>query len=269
MKTYIFLEYKRLLTDKKFKLIFLIFLSLILASFTYTCYTVYGENLSSIRAYYEMSIIQGIPSSFIRSALIILLPLISSIIYSDSYYQEYSTGVYKNIVTKISRKKYLLSKIIVNFSIVFFILFFLLFINELLTLITFPLQGYDSNFSLPSYSIITHNEWFLDILRLSKPYLYNIVIIFNFCLISSILSTLTLVLCFSNTKKWLINCFSVFIFYITLMILSQILKIPQLSFSSYIVFPAVGNIQSFLIIILILVFLILSLLLYSIKKENY
>lgn len=269
MKKYIFLEYKRFLKSKRFNLIFLFLLMVILSSFTYSCYIFYGDNLSSIRASYEMSIIQGIPSSFARSTLIVLLPLISSIIYSDSYSQEHSTGVYINIVTKISRKKYLLAKILANFSIVFVMLFSLLCINELLTFIAFPLQGYDSNFLFPSYSIISHKSWFLDTLRLSKPYAFNFIIILNFCLISSFISTITLILTFFNRYKWIVNCFIVFISYIALMILSHILNIPKFSLTSYISFPAIGDIYSLFLLILILSILILGIFLQALRRDNY
>ncbi|SFD02887.1 hypothetical protein [Clostridium uliginosum] len=268
MKKYILIEYVNCLKSRKFKIIFFFLMILVISPFVYSCYKFYGNNLSSIRAASDMSIIQGIASSFARSTLVLLLPLLSAVIYSDSYSVEYNNGVFKNIITKIPKKQYLISKVLVNISVVFVTFFIVLSINELLTLLAFPLEGYDNNFSLPSYIVMIRENWFLDNIRSYNPYLYDWIIIFNISLSAALISTITLIICFLNKYKWLINSFIVFISYISWMIITEILKIKNFSITSYLDFPAIGNIYSLAFLIFILIALIITIFLYSIKNKN-
>lgn len=176
------LELKNCLHRKEFKLIFLTMMLISIGSFLFSCFykwggNQYGGSLLHVRSAYEMSIIQVSGGSII-SALCFLLPLFAALIYSDTYYSDSQSGVYKSILTRTDPKVFLWAKTLVISVVTFFTFFIPLIINQLLCLIAFPIQGFDNNQGLPPYDIGIQNyssEWMFDLVRLQSPFLYNLI----------------------------------------------------------------------------------------------
>ncbi len=176
------LELKNCLHRKEFKFIFLLMMLISIGSFLFSCFykwggNQYGGSLLYVRSAYEMSIIQG-TGGLIISALCFLLPLFAVLIYSDTYYSDSQSGVYKSILTRTDPKVFLWTKSLVISVVTFFTFFIPLLINQLLCLIAFPTQGFDNNQGLPPYDIGIQNyssEWMFDLVRLQSPFLYNLI----------------------------------------------------------------------------------------------
>ncbi|WP_223066072.1 hypothetical protein [Paenibacillus caui] len=173
--------------------VFLFFL-LSIGSFLFACYRSFGSDLMHIRSAYEMSLLQYTSTKTILIIELILLPLLAPIIYSDSFYSDLRTGIYKNVLTRTGFRSYLWAKEIVIFLATFLTIFIPLLINQLLCLITFPQTGYDNRFNLPPYDIGFQNydsEAILDLLRLEHPMLYNLAFIILISLMAAAFAVFT------------------------------------------------------------------------------
>ncbi|MGL5152167.1 MAG: hypothetical protein ACRC7N_16555 [Clostridium sp.] len=269
MKNYILLELKRILNCRKYKGIVMLLFMFVISAFIYTCKNNYGEYLSYVHSASEMGIIQGIPSGYAMNTLVILLPIIASILYADSYHKEYNNGVSKIIQTKISKRNYFLSKIIVNIIIVFCTIFSLVALNEVLTFIAFPKNGYFNNAGVAAYTYEYNREFFIDMLRITNPYLYNTIIIAIYALFGALISTLTLVITFVSKSKWIVNLFITFIPYIILMIIGHLFNMQKFSFTSYIEPVRFGDIYSLMVLITFTSILVISIYRYSLVNDSF
>ncbi|MGE6631658.1 ABC transporter permease [Bacillus sp. NPDC077027] len=249
---------------------FLVILSLL--GFCMECFAIYGGKMSSVRSSAESSMIQGTYSISILMMILILFPIISGVVFSDSLYTEYNSGVYKNILTKIHKKTYVLSKAVVVFFTTFLVVLIPLVLNQLLCFMFFPSEGFDNKYSLPPFDIGVqnfHKEYLFDFIRIQSPQLYIFVQIFVISLFASAISILT---------------FSVYFFFLDKNRIVGVIVVFGLYVSSIIVFNVVGltgyslydqlspeHIGSFTVMIIWFLFiLILSLILTiisGIKKE--
>lgn len=177
MKNILLFEVKHCFTSRKFKIIFLMCTIIAIMSFLVNVNFYYGKNIIEIRSAFDVNIINGTKSSAIRMVILTLLPLISLLLYSDSFLIDYNTGMYKNIISRISSKKYILNKIIVIVTISFFTIFYMFLLNEILCLITFPIDGISDNFGNPSFVKTYVPDAFLALTKLRNPYLYDFIMI--------------------------------------------------------------------------------------------
>lgn len=203
------MELKNCLSRIEFKVVFLVFFLISIGTFIEACYIVYGSELTFIRSAYEMSILQGTSTKIMMNILLVLLPLIIPVIYSNSLITDLRSGVYKNILTRSDLKAYLWAKVSVTFLVSFFTVFIPLFINQILCLITFPQVGYDNRFALPSYDIGIQNydsQAIMDVLRLGHPLLYNMV----FMVLISLMASLFSIFAFAAFLTFNYNQFSIF-----------------------------------------------------------
>lgn len=169
-------EFKRCIRRAEFKIVFLIVFLISVCAFLAACYSTYGADLSTVRSAYEMTILQGPSTSIILSMLLVLLPLLAPIIYSDTLHNELKSGVYQSVLTRTNLRVYIWSKVITIFVVVFLTFFIPLAVNQILCFIAFPLIGYDSIFGFPPYDIGIQNfdpTSMLDLMRIQKPLLYN------------------------------------------------------------------------------------------------
>lgn len=77
------------------------------------------------------------PSS-IGATLIIIMPLLSSLCYSDTYCEDLSCGIIKNIYTRKEKKKYLITKYIANFIISGVAIAVPLVVNYIILILRYP-----------------------------------------------------------------------------------------------------------------------------------
>ncbi|WP_129598086.1 hypothetical protein [Anaerophilus nitritogenes] len=186
MKKLLKIEFTHCINSRSFKFVFSTLLFISLSGYLINCYEFYGNKLSFIRSAFEYSIIQGVYSRFLMETELFLLPILACIIYSDSYFMDAKLGTYKNIITRVNKKNYIIAKGIIVFIVTFFTFFIPLMLNQLLCFIAFPIQGYDNNYAIMPYDIGFQNytkEFLFDLLRLQSPFLYNMtyMIIISLC----------------------------------------------------------------------------------------
>ncbi len=193
MRKILKLELKNCLQGFGFKFSCCLLLLISISSFLINCFKFYGIRLSLVRSSYEVSIVQGVYSFFIMNILVYMTPLFASLVYADSLYSDRKQGIHKNIITRISAKKYIVSKAIIVFGVTWCTYFLTLCINQILCFITFPIKGNDLNTGLPTYDIGIQNfhaEFLFDLLRLQSPLAYNlmyIVLISTFASVAALL----------------------------------------------------------------------------------
>lgn len=245
MKQMLILEFKNCINRKEFKFIFSFLMFMAIGAFLFTASSFYGFQLSFVRSAYESSMIQGIYSQFILSAEIILLPLLASIIYSDSFYADSKSGVYKSILARTDKKTYLIAKAIVIFAVTFLVFLIPLLINQLLSFTAFPLVGFDNNYSLPSYDIGIQNYsgqgWLFEVLRLQSPFLFNVVGMLKISLFAALFALLTYSVYFVYKKGKLAGIAGVFFLYIVLSIAFDFIGLRQYGIINYLYMPTQGT----------------------------
>lgn len=196
MKRMFHLELKNCLHRKEFKIIFLILMIISIGSFLFSCFykgggNQYGGSLLQVRSAFEMSMIQGPGVRIILSSIVLLIPLFSVIIFSDSYYSDCQSGVYKSILTRANQNVYVWAKSLVILTVTFLSFLIPFLINQLLCLIAFPIKGFDNNHALPPYDIGIQNfssEWMFDLIRLQSPLLYNLIFMILISFTASLLA---------------------------------------------------------------------------------
>lgn len=178
MKRMLILEFKNCLNRKEFQWIFAIIMLVSIGGFLLACADYYGAGMMTVRSAYEMSLLQSTSTWTVFSTLLVLLPLLAVIIYSDSHYSDVQSGVYKSIITRVDHRIYVWAKAIVLFVVTFCTFFIPLLVNQALCLVTFPVQGWDNNYAFPPYDIGFQNfdpTGMFDLLRLQSPMLFNLL----------------------------------------------------------------------------------------------
>lgn len=271
MKRLFRLELKNCLHRKEFKMIFLIMMLISMGSFLFSCFykwggNQYGGSLLQVRSAYEVSIIQG-GGGLIISTLCFLLPLFAVIIYSDTYYSDSQSGVYKSILTRTSPTVFLWAKSLVIAMVTFLTFFIPLLINQLLCLIAFPVNGFDNNQGLPPYDIGIQNysvEWMFDLIRLQSPFLYNLIYITLISLTATFFALFAYAAYFVIQKGKFAVISGVFLLYV----ISQIV-VSTISHSLALVNLLIPNPGSFYVLILWMALLFIpSMVIISIKSRH-
>ncbi|TGA96894.1 hypothetical protein E4665_13610 [Sporolactobacillus shoreae] len=126
---------------------------------------------------------------------ILILPLLASLAYADAYAEDFNSGYIKNIVTKVSKKKYLMIRYAVNYCLGGTVVVFPLVLNFLGQMTSFPLIENNYYFGM----ILVPNGNFLPDLNYQHPVLYILLRLFLFFLLGGILASIGLA--FSTVLK--------------------------------------------------------------------
>lgn len=206
------------LESRRFQYLSIFLYSIFFITFTSFALQNYGTNSLNLMRNYRMGIVLNegnIRSLFIL--IILILPLLSSIFYSDSIILDKKNGIYTYYKTRCGTKQYLLSKLITVFLVNLFTIFFLLSSIEILIWIAIPNIGIQNVSSRPIYQIIEiKDKLFLSDLYYLNPYLYNLFIIFTISLYSAFIGiiSMSISLIFTNIKSSYLSvivflCFSI------------------------------------------------------------
>lgn len=217
MKSMLFLEFRNCLNRNEFKFIFILLMLISIGGFAFACIRYYGLDIIYTRSAFEMCLLREITARNLYGVECALMPLLASIIYSDSYYSDFQTGVYNNILTRTDARIYIWTKAIVIIIVVFFAFFIPLVLNQLFCMIAFPLQGFDNNFALPPYDIGVQNynsSSMFDLLRLQSPLLYNFLYMCLFSLFGALFALFTYGAFFIFKKNKFTTISGVFLLYI-------------------------------------------------------
>lgn len=183
------LDLKNCINSDKFKLVFLFFISLSLFSFFITCSEVFGATSLEIFPTGILGLILGRTTQSIFNLILIVLPLITCLIYSDSYIYERDNNISMYFFARCRKRKYFISKIVSIFIIVFSTVFFTLSVNEILTFLAVPNIGVKGYMGIPEYELSSNiNKFFLQNIFDNSPYLYNFLLIIIMSLYSSFIA---------------------------------------------------------------------------------
>ena len=175
-----------------FVMLFLVILSLL--AYSMECIAFYGSELRFIRSSNESTILSGVYSNSVRVMIMLMLPFISSLIYSDSFYRDYHNGVLKGILTRVRKSDYILSQAAVVFVSSFLTFFIAFFLNLVIVKVPFPAVGFDNNLGLPPFDIAIQNyneKSFLDFIRIQSPFGYNLLNLFILSFFAGLLGLFT------------------------------------------------------------------------------
>lgn len=259
-------EIKNCLARREIHFISNLLMILSIVGFLMECFAVYDKKMSFLRSSAESSLIQGTYSVSIMGTILIMLPILSGIIFSDSIHTEFKSGVYKIILTRVPKKIYVLTKAVVIFVTTFFVFFIPFIVNQLLCILFFPSEGYDNIYSLPPYDIgfqNFHYEYLFDFLRVQHPIIYDLFFAFLISLFASSVAVLTFsVYFFTLEKNRMVGIVLVFGAYIVSTILFSTIGLDGFSLYDQItpghIGDSVGLILWFIFLLVLSSFLIIS-----------
>ena len=189
------LDFKNCINNFKFKICFLAVWVISIISYLGVCSKYFNANSIELKSTNLLSLIMNPDVRQLYFMLLFALPIISTFIYSDSFIYERENNICPYYFVRKSKILYLISKIITNFTVVFFTIFIGLGINEVLTNIAIPNIGVLSGSATPAYQLVIYNSKiagnFCNDLYISHPYFYNYFIIFItaiFCALISVIA---------------------------------------------------------------------------------
>lgn len=168
----------------------------VIAIYTFFSYVsaLAGKSSLSFSQNYNMGLLFGKDTihSFYQF-VILFLPLISCLFYSDIVIQDKSNGSYNYYVTKCGVKKYLISKAFIICFVNFISVFSILFTTELLIWISIPNIGGLNEYSVPYYQVTEFQQHiFLSELYYYNPFIYIVFIFLMISLVSSFIGIIAL-----------------------------------------------------------------------------
>ncbi|WP_039222638.1 hypothetical protein [Clostridium novyi] len=219
------LELKNCLRRKEFKIIFTIIMAGVLMHFINEWHELLIKDLTNVLGGYDHTVLQSVFPNPLLISIGSLMPLTCSLIYSDSYYTDIKNGIYKNIVTRTNRFNYVLSKIIITFTVSFLIIFIPLIIDQILCYMCFPFRGHMNYFGDPSYIYINtiYPDVQLHYMSIFHPYINNFIYILINSLFGGLLALLSLSISFVIKKNKYIIVLSSFIIFEIYKFISEIL----------------------------------------------
>lgn len=189
------LDFKNCINSFKFKICFLSVWIISIISYLGVCTEYFNSNSLKLQSTNNLGLIMNPNIRQMYFLLFFALPLISTFIYSDSFIYERENNICPYYFVRQSKTLYFISKIIVNFIVVFFTIFIGLSINEILTQIAIPNIGVLSGSATPAYQLVINDPktsgMFRNDLYVNHPYLYNYFIIFItaiFCALISVIA---------------------------------------------------------------------------------
>lgn len=178
-------ELIKCINRRRFKFTLLIICGFLFLQYIMYIISIYGKTSIELLPQTQMGFIYGTKLRGCFQLLIILMPLFSFSLFSDSYLVEKENDTLSFYFIRLSPRNYLLYKGIaigiINFSVSFLLISF----YEICIWIATPDIGILSGYGLPAYQMIgIHDPVLFDSLAIRMPHLYNILIIFLFSLLS-------------------------------------------------------------------------------------
>lgn len=164
-------ELKKIFNRKEFYFVLLILMMAVFADFLYECHLFREVSLSGVISAYDGTILSnnaGMPFGIIFG---LLMPICVSIIASPSAVEEKKMGLGGCIFTRVSKRKYLLHKGCAIFLTAFFAVLLALAVSLILSLITFPVQGFNTMFQADYEKLMSvDKEYMFDSMYRFHPY---------------------------------------------------------------------------------------------------
>lgn len=268
MKKILLMEMKNCINRKEFMFISMLLLGISVFSFISECFVYFGLELTRVRSAYDIGMVQGINSLW--GILVLLSPLFAIIVYSDSYYSDFQTGVYKNIATRTNVLTYLWGKKIIIFIVTFFVFFIPLLFNQVLAFVAFPIEGYENNYGIPEYAFYMSydNHVLFDLYRIQNPMLYNFMFILSISLFAALFAILSYSVYFYTNKGKFAVITGFFLVFIAIEIIMSIFGLEKYSLTGCMISGSYGSFTIMLGWICILLFSSLTISNLAINKKE-
>lgn len=138
----------------------------------------------------------------------LIFPLLASLAFSDTYAEDYNSGLIKGILTKVEKKKYLITRYFVNFFIGGFIAALPLIVNYLGSMTAFPLI--ENNYFFGMTPVVSTSYW--PELFYRSPLLYIIIRILFIFLLGGMLSSIGIALSTMVKNRYIVLVFPFLLF---------------------------------------------------------
>lgn len=223
------MEFKNCINRKEFKFIFSVLVILVVAhvNLEINMYTNEVKNCSELLSAADSSIINTVYKLPLFDLISIILPLTVSIIYSDSYYNDVKSGVYKNIVTRCNRNKYIIAKTMVVFIISFSLVLLIQILDQIVLLGFFPIDSLNSWDAGATYERIIelHNgNALFESIRINQPYLNNFIYFSIRSMFAGAFAVLSYSISFIYSKNKYIILMSSFLMFMCYELFSEIIS---------------------------------------------
>ena len=256
MKNIFLIDLKNCIEGIKFKLGFLILLGISILGGIFTVLSQGGKALIDLEETGRLVFFVGNSVTKLVHLLLIITPLIVVLAYSDSFIKERDSGIIKSLFIRVGKKKIILSKLLVVALVSFFMTFIALGVQLLIIYISIQDIGRGMEGGLYYQQFFNYIETdFLVNLKYQNINLYNFCMLF----VNAILNMLIAVTAYSvslviRLKRLSLIALS-FIAVIIWDMLVSTLGIDLLNIYGY-QQGLYGNIQGFVILILLFVFII-------------
>lgn len=200
------------LNSIKFKASFIILYCISMGSYYITLYSIKGLSNMSLAIIDRLGIINGMYGRKLWWLFIMCMPLFVLMIYSDSFLIEKQNKSYINIVQRVGRKKYVLSKFITTALVSFLTVFFILMINEMTISIIFYNAG-SATGSVPIYAFNHTSISILENFGSINPFIGKIILVTMASLVAMSISVFTLSLSYLIKVKNYVLIATVYIAY--------------------------------------------------------
>lgn len=137
----IFSEIKKILKTKEYRVIFAVMYISMLADFLILCSMFYGKGLTEVFSAHEMNVMHNISRSTFRMPFTLLLPVCVGFMGCSTYAQDRKNRMNNYIISRTSRRNYIIKKAVSIFLVAAVTVFLLLIMNLLLAVIAFPIYG--------------------------------------------------------------------------------------------------------------------------------
>lgn len=167
-------EIKKLVKRKEYIFFFMIMFFAVIFDFLINCINLYGERLSNLYPAYVMTVLDNISRAPFRVVFTLFLPLVVCVAASDTYLLDTKAGINNYIVTRVNRSRYIKTKALAIFLVVFFTIMLNILLSIALNATTFPLYGYKSHWQIMPYMLTSEYEFGTELLgklRFYHPYI--------------------------------------------------------------------------------------------------
>ena len=274
MKNLLLFEFYNIFKRREIKFVLIILFSASIIDFVSVCSVYRGYPIQNVRAFYDQFMLITPHSIVGKQLYIIILPIIVSIIYSDSLVLETKNKLSNYIYIRTSKNKHILAKVIVNFVVVFLSIFICLLINYILVRHTFPIIGGDNVYAIPTSTLYSseglkylynRNLNFMQIIWVYDQRLFILALIIIKSITGGAIATLSLAISTFFRKSRITSILTSFIIVNFIMIIEQI--IGKTSFIRILIDFKYDSIILYLIII-IFIFIISNILIKRWKFED-
>lgn len=138
----------------------------------------------------------------------LILPLLASLAYADAYAEDFNSGLIKSILTKVKKRKYLLTRYIINFCVGGIVTILPLIINYLAQMTAFPLIDNNYFFGMDPIG----GNAFYPMFFFNNPLLYIALRIIILFFLGGMLASLGLSLSTISKNRYIVLIFPFLVF---------------------------------------------------------